>query len=170
VNIIRNILLTIITLVVGVINDAMAQMSHSELEYEIAMKMCEKGIDIDNCAHTPLYISFYDWLGTPYKYAGTSKKGIDCSGFTKTIIKEAYGHNLMGGSRDIFPKCEAINKENLSEGDLVFFKIAKSSISHVGIYLQNGYFVHATVHGGVMISHLNEAYYSKYWYSGGRLK
>ncbi len=155
---------------VGAFNSVAAQMSHSELEYEIAMKMCEKGIDLDNCAHVPLYVSFYDWLGTPYKYAGTTKKGIDCSGFTKTIMKEAYGQTLMGGSRDIFPKCEPILKENLSEGDLVFFKIAKSSISHVGIYLQNGYFVHATVHGGVMISHLSEAYYAKYWYSGGRLK
>jgi murein DD-endopeptidase / murein LD-carboxypeptidase len=154
----------------GQINTIVGQMSPEDLEYEVTMKMCEKGIDLDNCAHTPLYVSFYDWLGTPYKYAGTTKKGIDCSGFTKTIIKEAYGYMLSGGSRDIFPKCEPVSKPLLSEGDLVFFKIGKSSISHVGIYLQNGYFVHATVHGGVMISHLDEDYYAKYWYMGGRLK
>ncbi len=159
----------LVTLLFSINSTVLAQMSNHDLEIEISSKMCEKGIDISDCSHLPLYLGFYDWLGTPYKYSGTSRKGIDCSGFTKMLMKEAYGHSLTGGSRDIFPLCKPLKKTELNEGDLVFFKIAKGSISHVGVYLQNGYFVHATVHGGVMISHLEEAYYKKYFYSGGRL-
>ena len=141
----------------------------SSISVEKTDRICEAGLDIDSCSYIPLYTLLYKWLGTPYKYAGNTKKGIDCSGFTKAVISEAYHTKLRGSSRDIYSKCKSVDKDELYEGDLVFFKINKSNISHIGIYLQDGYFVHASVSKGVMINNLSETYYKKYFYSGGRL-
>ncbi|WP_258541322.1 C40 family peptidase [Parvicella tangerina] len=130
---------------------------------------CESGLDLDSCSYLPLYKSSYDWLGVPYHYAGTSKKGVDCSGFVKAVFKEVYNIQLKGSASHIYSNCTPIDQEDLQEGDLVFFKINKSRISHIGIYLQNGFFVHASVSRGVMVNNLSEKYYKKYYYSGGRL-
>ncbi len=121
-------------------------------------------------ATTPhLYYQVYDWLGARYKYAGTSKKGIDCSGFVSKMYSSVYCLQLIGGSADIFKTVLPVEKEELKEGDMVFFKIKKGRISHVGIYLGNNKFAHASVHSGVIISDLNEDYYKKYFYKGGRI-
>ncbi len=130
---------------------------------------CESGMDIDSCSYLPLYNSFYDWLGVPYHYAGSSRKGVDCSGLVKAIFKEVYHLELKGSASHIYSGCTPIEENNLKEGDLVFFKINKSKISHIGIYLQDGYFVHASVSRGVMINNLSEKYYKKYFYMGGRI-
>lgn len=145
------------------------EIPNSAILVEKTDKICEAGLDIDSCAYIPLYKSLYDWLDTPYKYAGYSKKGIDCSGFTKAVFLEAFEYRLKGSSRDIYKRCKSVNKEELYEGDLVFFKINKSQVSHIGIYLQGGYFVHASVSRGVMINNLSESYYKKYFFSGGRI-
>jgi len=121
-------------------------------------------------ASTPhLYYQVYNWLGTRYKYAGQTKKGIDCSGFVSKMYAAAYCVSLSGGSADIFKTVQPLEKEELQEGDMVFFKIKKGRISHVGIYLGKNKFAHASVHSGVIISDLNEEYYKKYFYKGGRL-
>ena len=77
---------------------------------------------------------------------------------------------MSGSSAEIFKACSPVDRGRLQEGDLVFFKINSSQISHVGVYLANENFVHATLQSGVIISSLNEAYYSKYFFKGGRLK
>jgi lipoprotein Spr len=110
-----------------------------------------------------------NWLGTSYKYAGNSNKGIDCSGLVKKVFGKIFNLQLSGGSSDIYTLTIPIEKELLQEGDLVFFKIAKNRISHVGIYLSNNKFIHASVKLGVIISDLNEPYYKKYFYAAGRL-
>ena len=116
-----------------------------------------------------LYYQVYDWVGTRYKYAGKSKKGIDCSGFVSEMYRNAYCVALSGGSKDIWPTVIPVEKEALQEGDIVFFKIKKGQISHVGVYLGNNKFAHASVKQGVIISDLDEEYYKKYFYKGGRL-
>lgn len=130
---------------------------------------CEAGLDIDSCSYLPLYKEFYEWLGVPYRYAGTTRKGIDCSGLIKTLYAEVYHLKLSGSASSIYERCTPIRIEELQEGDLVFFKINKPRISHIGLYLQNGYFVHASVSRGVMINNLSEKYYKKYYFSGGRI-
>ncbi|MGZ6519803.1 MAG: C40 family peptidase, partial [Bacteroidia bacterium] len=70
----------------------------------------------------------------------------------------------------IFTQCKVVSKNNLEEGDLVFFKIDGDNISHIGVYLQNNKFVHATTKKGVMVDDLDEDYYKKYYYKGGRIK
>ncbi len=129
----------------------------------------EMGLQLDSCSYTPLYNEMCNWLGTSYKYAGNSNKGIDCSGLVKAVFGKIFNLPLSGGSSDIFPLTIPIEKEHLLEGDLVFFKIAKNRISHVGIYLSNNKFIHASVKLGVIISDLNESYYKKYFYAAGRL-
>lgn len=126
-------------------------------------------IPIDTLASQYLYYKTFDWLGTKYKYAGESKDGIDCSGFVSEIYKDVYCIPLQGGSKDIYSMVKPVEKENLQEGDLVFFKIKGGQISHVGVYLRNNKFAHASVHQGVVISDLDEPYYKKYFFGGGRI-
>lgn len=128
-----------------------------------------QNLRIDSAATPFLYYNIYAWLGTAYKYSGDNKKGIDCSGFVSRMYSDVYCIALSGGSRDIFPRVQPVEKNELREGDLLFFKIRKGQISHVGVYLGNNKFAHATVRSGVIISDLDEEYYKRYFYKGGRI-
>ncbi len=108
-------------------------------------------------------------MGTPYKYAGQGKKGIDCSGLVCRLYRDSYNISLEGSSRDLYKKTSSIRKQELREGDLVFFKIRKGRISHVGVYLGMNKFAHASLSMGVIVSDLDDPYYKKYFYSAGRL-
>ena len=119
---------------------------------------------------TKLYSFIDEWIGTRYRYGGTGKNGIDCSGFSCKLYEEVFNINLSHSSRAIFTEVVPVQKEELKEGDLVFFKIRKNQISHVGVYLHNNYFVHASTQQGVIISSLNEPYYQKYFFKGGRIR
>ena len=115
-------------------------------------------------------LEFIDhWYGVPYKYGGRSKKGVDCSNFVSLIYDQVYGKTISGSSASLINLCSPVKKEALKEGDLVFFKIQQDKVSHVGFYLRNNKFVHATTKGGVMINDLDEVYYQKYFYKAGRV-
>jgi len=130
---------------------------------------CKNGIAIDSCSYDLLYTEAFQWIDTPYRYSGNSNQGIDCSGLTKKLYEKVYNLKLQGGSRTIYDQIIPIkNKADLKEGDLVFFKISRNQISHVGVYLQDGNFIHASVRSGVIISNLSEPYYQRYYFSGGR--
>ncbi len=129
----------------------------------------KKGIQLDSCSDLKLYNEVYGWLGVPYRYGGKSKAGADCSGFASSIYKQVYGINVGGSAGDIYKALKPVNKSDLCEGDLVFFKIGSSYISHVGIYLSNNKFIHATSYGRyVTVDDLDEAYYKRYYFSAGR--
>lgn len=137
---------------------------------EVIGFMSKNGIGYDSlCTNMDLYREIISWMGVRYKYAGKTKTGVDCSGFVAAICNQIYSTRLGGSAGDHFKKCIEIDRSQLEEGDLVFFKIRKTYISHVGLYLGNGKFVHAAVHGGVMINDLSEAYYHKYYFTSGRL-
>jgi lipoprotein Spr len=72
-------------------------------------------------------------------------------------------------SPEIFSNSQTISRKELREGDLVFFKIQSDQVNHVGVYLQNDHFVHASTQAGVTVSRLNEAYYARYFFKAGRI-
>jgi lipoprotein Spr len=137
--------------------------------YETAYYSQLLGAALDSIQNTILFETAEEWLGAPYRYAGDDKSGVDCSGFAAVLYRCAYDIRLDGSSADLFSKSEPLKKEELMEGDLVFFKISKNRISHVGVYLGKNKFVHATTQAGVIISDLDEAYYKKSFYKGGRM-
>lgn len=117
-----------------------------------------------------LYSFIDNWYGTKYKYGGMSKTGVDCSGFTNILYKEVYNKQIQRSTKDLVKSINKVSKGNLKEGDLVFFNIAKKKNSHVGVYLKNNKFVHASTSKGVLISSLENPYYKKTYNKGGVYK
>jgi lipoprotein Spr len=126
------------------------------------------GVAVSTTSNIKLFQFVYDWVGTPYHFGGNSRKGIDCSAFTKELYSKVFNLTIKRNSRDIFSMVNPVSKDDLQQGDLVFFKIHSRSISHVGIYLGDGKFAHASSRG-VAISSLDDGYYNRYFYKGGRL-
>jgi murein DD-endopeptidase / murein LD-carboxypeptidase len=116
-----------------------------------------------------LYVTTFSWLNTPYRYGGNSRNGIDCSRFAMMLQQKKISITSSGGSADLFKLGNPIEKEELQEGDLVFFRIRNGRISHVGVYLQEGKFAHSSTSKGVIISNLEEPYWKKYFYKGTRI-
>ncbi len=127
------------------------------------------GVSESSILNFDLYQSVESWLGTPYRYAGKSDKGIDCSTFVNKIYDQVYCFLLNGNSAEMASKVSKVPRNDLKEGDLVFFKINRRSISHVGVYLGNDKFAHASRSKGVIVSDLNHPYYRKYFVKGGRV-
>ncbi|MGE0086529.1 MAG: C40 family peptidase [Desulfococcaceae bacterium] len=126
------------------------------------------GMRLDGTEDPELLTAIDEWLGTPYQLGGCSKDGIDCSCLVKTIYEEVYGIKLTRTSRDIFAEITPVEKEDLQEGDILCFANRKR-ISHVGIYLKDGNFVHASRKDGVTISNLSSKYYQKRFVGAGRI-
>ena len=128
------------------------------------------GCKVDSLSNPLLYETIYEWLGTTYKYSGAGKDGIDCSGFVCMLYEKVFDVRLANSSAEIFKETKPLRKKMLRESDLVFFRIKKKKVSHVGIYLGNNKFAHASTQSGVIISDLDEPYYRKYFFKGGRVK
>jgi len=125
------------------------------------------GVEVEHLENKKLYQGIMEWWGTPYRFGGSDHQGVDCSYLTQTLISSAYGLNLPRISKDQWASSDRIRKQDLREGDLVFFQI-NGNISHVGIYLQNHRFVHASTSQGVMISNLDDGYWQEHFVGCGR--
>ncbi|MHA1675603.1 MAG: C40 family peptidase [Candidatus Njordarchaeales archaeon] len=112
-----------------------------------------------------------NYLGVRYRFGGNTKKGIDCSGFTKAVMKK-HGKNLPRTARQQASVGKHINRNNLKAGDLIFFKGTSSHarISHVGIYIGNDKFIHASSgKRKVIITSLSKPYYKKKYFGARRV-
>lgn len=112
-----------------------------------------------------------EWKGTRYRYGGMSKQGTDCSGLVTRLLEVAMPDvHLPRTSRDMYAETMRIPLSEAKPGDLLFFRNGtRLPISHVALYLGNGYFVHATGYYGVIISHLSEDFHKRTFYAATRI-
>ncbi|XTZ39710.1 bifunctional murein DD-endopeptidase/murein LD-carboxypeptidase [Salmonella enterica] len=103
---------------------------------------------------------YASWKGVRYRLGGDTKKGIDCSGFVQRTFREQFGLELPRSTWEQQEMGKSISRTGLRTGDLVLFR-AGSTGRHVGIYIGNNQFVHASTSSGVMISNMDEPYWKK---------
>jgi lipoprotein Spr len=104
----------------------------------------------------------HDWLHTPYKYGGMNREGVDCSGFTSLVMLHVYNIPAPRTAQEQYNNGRKISDSRRARGDLVFFRnIRGKGVDHVGVYLGDGKFAHATESAGVVISDLDEDYYKR---------
>ena len=138
----------------------------SALQVKYAVRLNTPAEEVKN---TKMFEFIDDWYGTPYHLGGTTKKGVDCSAFSQFLFASVYGLSIPRTAREQYNLTSRISRTQLNEGDLIFFN-TRGGISHVGIYLQNNKFVHASTSGGVMISDIFDEYWAKKFVGVGRLK
>ena len=136
----------------------------SALQFKYALLL---NTEVEQIQNIQLYQNIDDWYGTRYKLGGTTKDGIDCSAFVQTVFLSAFAVTLPRMAKDQYKVTRRISRTELQEGDLLFFN-TRGGVSHVGIYLQNNKFVHASV-SGVMISDMFEPYYVRHFIAAGRV-
>lgn len=107
---------------------------------------------------TELVASAKDLIGIKYRGGGTTKAGFDCSGFVSYVYK-GLGVSLPRTSSGMHASGSKVQKDNLASGDLVFFNTSGKGVSHVGIYIGDGKFIHSSSSKGVKIDKLNDPYY-----------
>jgi cell wall-associated NlpC family hydrolase len=142
--------------------------NYSALQFKYAILENASVEDVNN----PKLLSFMEyWYGTHYKYGGTTRDGIDCSAFAFLLLSSVYGvATLPRTAKEQFEISKRVNRDDLQEGDLVFFHTLGKhrAVTHVGVYLRNNKFIHASV-SGVMISDMNDGYYDKHFIGAGRV-
>jgi probable lipoprotein NlpC len=117
-----------------------------------------------------LYRFITEWSGVKYKFGGLDKGGIDCSGFAFLLEKNIYGLTLPRRSKEQAETVKNRNKNKLEEGDLIFFSFGGNEVDHVGVYLNNNFFVHASTTRGVVVDDLNLPVYQQALVKTGTLK
>ncbi len=139
--------------------------SLTSLQFKYGIMM---DIAVEQLTNIKLLETIDEWYGARYRYGGTTKSGVDCSAFAGTLMTAVFGSSLPRTAREQYAATQRISKEDLQEGDLVFFNTT-GGVSHVGVYLNNNKFVHASTSSGVMISDLDDAYYSRKYVGAGRI-
>lgn len=149
--------------------------STKTLSYDAALSLPNKyanllGVAPTELNNTLLLSQMEKWYGTQYCFGGSTDSCIDCSSFTQVILRDVYNVKIPRNSQQQFDASTKIEVENLKEGDLVFFNTVSASmvITHVGVYVCNNKFVHASTSKGVTISDLSEKYFAKAFRGAGR--
>jgi cell wall-associated NlpC family hydrolase len=116
-----------------------------------------------------LYKQYRTWKGTPYRYGGLTKSGIDCSGFVYMTFKRQFGVQLPRSTKEMIEVGQNVTGNRLKPGDLLFFTTGFFD-HHVGIYLGSSKFLHASESHGVMISSLNNQYWTSNFEEARRIR
>lgn len=119
-------------------------------------------------AETPLSSAVNAGLGSPYKWAGTTTNGFDCSGYTSWVF-DKFGIDLPRSSKSQAQAGQWIAPDQLLPGDLVFYNTSGNGISHVGVYVGDGKFYHSATNKGVTISEMSESYYANRYVTARRI-
>jgi len=116
-----------------------------------------------------LFADIRQYLGIRYRFGGDSPAGFDCSGFVKFMFSKELHLDLPHSSREMATMGARVDRSELRPGDLVFFTNGKNRISHVGIFIGNGAFVHSSLSKGITRDTLDERYYSQRFATGVRI-
>lgn len=138
--------------------------SSVQLKYAVLLNT-----EIESLPSKSLLETVDEWYGVRYRKGGNTKTGVDCSGFTVAVYAAVYGLSIPRVSREQYRNSRKISTTELQEGDLVFFNTNGSGVSHVGVYLGNNKFIHASVSRGIMVNDLFESYYLKRYIGAGRV-
>ena len=115
-----------------------------------------------------LYAQYNDWRGVRYREGGLSKSGVDCSGYVYLTFREQFAHRVPRTTELLAGTGRQIDPRRAKAGDLLFFKTGWKQ-RHVGIYLENGAFMHASTSRGVMISKLRNPYWADAFWMARRI-
>ena len=127
------------------------------------------GAETDSARITAaLHAQHRDWAGTPYRLGGLSRSGIDCSGFVQTTYRTRFGLELPRTTELQARQGRAVPRAQIRPGDLVFFRTGNDK-RHVGIYVEDGVFLHASTSRGVMLSRLDNPYWAAHYRKARRL-
>lgn len=127
------------------------------------------GVEKKEITNGRLYAFIDQWMGTPYQFGGLDKNGIDCSGFALLLEQQVYGKTLPRSTSEQINFIKRKFEDELLEGDLLFFDFDGKKYSHVGIYLQNGYLVHASSSKGVILVRLHDPTLYKHFSRAGSI-
>lgn len=112
----------------------------------------------------------HQWAGTPYLIGGNTREGIDCSAFVQKTFKDRFDVKLPRTTVEQAKQGTKIKKTELQTGDLVFFRTRRGPNGyHVGIYVKDDQFLHASTKGGVIYSSLNSPYWKRTFWQARRL-
>ncbi|MCC5915259.1 MAG: C40 family peptidase [Balneolaceae bacterium] len=106
-----------------------------------------------------LYSAHEEWKGTPYVLGGSGMNGIDCSALMQVVFSEYFGEDLPRNTREQMGEGNGVRRQNIRPGDLIFFRTGRG-VLHVGVAMEDGDFLHASVSAGVTISNLSENYWA----------
>ncbi len=111
---------------------------------------------------------FQQWYATPYRLGGMDRDGVDCSGFVNVTYRQLFDVRLPRTTEKLALSGSKVPVSDLRSGDLVLFKTGWKG-NHVGIFLENGTFMHVSETSGVMLSSLHEAYWKNHFWQARRI-
>jgi len=135
-----------------------------QLKYSVLLNT-----EVELIENTELLKAVDEWYGTRYRMGGTTKKGIDCSAFVQAVYQTAFSVAVPRTAFEQFKTANRISATELKEGDLLFFNTI-GGVSHVGIYLRNNKFIHASSSKGVVVSDVFDPYYLRRFLGAGRIQ
>jgi len=115
-----------------------------------------------------LYKAHEEWQGTPYVLGGSGIGGVDCSSFTQIIFRDYFGKTLPRNTRQQLQEGSSVRRNHIRPGDLIFFRTGRDLL-HVGIAIEDGKFLHASVSSGVMISRVDQRYWASRYLASRRV-
>ncbi|WP_272679884.1 bifunctional murein DD-endopeptidase/murein LD-carboxypeptidase [Providencia sp. PROV032] len=142
----------------GSAGDSLTMASQDEFE-ELVQSVDTKSKIMDQYAN---------WKGVAYRLGGTTKKGVDCSSFVQRTFFEQFGVELPRTTSEQESSGKSVKRNNLKVGDIVLFKTGRT-MKHVGIYIGDEKFVHASTSSGVIVSEMTNSYWSKRYYASRRI-